>query len=44
MSGWICQGFSTPEVLSTGNASRCRHGGTEILAVLAIAAGTQTPA
>jgi hypothetical protein len=44
VSGWICQGFSTPEVLSTGDASRCRLGGTEILAVLAIAAGTQTPA
>jgi hypothetical protein len=37
VSGWTCQGFSTPEVLSTGNASRCRHGGTTILAVLAAA-------
>jgi hypothetical protein len=38
VSGWTCQGFSTPEVLSTGNASRCRHGGTTILAVLAVPA------
>jgi len=36
VSGWTCQGFSTPEVLSTGNASRCRQGGTTILAVLAV--------
>jgi hypothetical protein len=34
VSGWTCQGHSTPEVLSTGNASRCRHGGTSIMAVL----------
>lgn len=32
--GWICQGFSTPEVLRTGNASRCTRDGAEILAVL----------
>ena len=49
VSGWICQGFSAPEVLSTGNTSRCRHGGTTILAVLAVPspagpAATRTPA
>jgi hypothetical protein len=46
VSGWTCQGYATPEVLSTGNASRCRHGGTTILAVLAVPspAATGTPA
>ena len=34
ISGWTCQGFSTPEVLKTGNASRCARKGTEILEVL----------
>ena len=42
VSGWTCQGYSTPEVLSTGNASRCRNGGTEILAVLAVPSATDT--
>ena len=32
--GWTCQGFDTPTVLSTGNASKCVKGATEILAVL----------
>ena len=44
VSGWTCQGYSTPEVLSTGNASRCRNGGTEILAVLAVPPSTDTAA
>jgi hypothetical protein len=44
VSGWTCQGYSTPEVLSTGNASRCRNGGTEILAVLAVPSATDTAA
>jgi hypothetical protein len=32
--GWICQGFNTPRVLSTGEASACRKDSMEILAVL----------
>jgi hypothetical protein len=32
--GWTCQGFTTPEVLQTGNASKCVLGSSEILAVL----------
>ena len=32
--GWVCQGYSTPEVLRTGHASRCVRNGSEILAVL----------
>ncbi len=32
--GWTCQGFSTPVVLKTGQASKCVQGGNEILAIL----------
>lgn len=32
--GWTCQGFATPVVLKTGQASKCVQGGNEILAVL----------
>jgi hypothetical protein len=34
VSGWTCQGYNTPEVLSTGNASQCHTGSATILAVL----------
>ena len=34
VQGWVCQGFNTPEVLRTGNASRCTKDGSQILAVL----------
>jgi hypothetical protein len=34
VQGWTCQGFATPVVLKTGQASKCVHGGTEILAIL----------
>ena len=36
VSGWTCQGYSTPEVLSTGNASQCHTGSATILAVLPV--------
>jgi hypothetical protein len=32
--GWTCQGFATPVVLRTGQASKCVRGGNEILAIL----------
>lgn len=32
--GWVCQGFNTPDVLRTGDASACHKKGLEILAVL----------
>jgi hypothetical protein len=32
--GWTCQGFPTPVVLRTGNASKCVKGHAEILAIL----------
>ncbi len=34
VDGWTCEGFPTPEVLKTGNASKCVKDGTEILASL----------
>jgi len=34
ISGWTCQGYPTPKVLKTGDASKCAKKGTEILAVL----------
>jgi hypothetical protein len=34
VQGWTCQGFTTPVVLRTGEASKCVDGGTEILAIL----------
>lgn len=34
VDGWTCQGFPTPELLKTGDASKCAKSGTEILAVL----------
>ncbi len=40
VSGWTCQGYNTPEVLSTGNASQCHSGGTTILAVLPVSTPT----
>jgi len=44
VDGWTCQGYNTPEVLSTGNASQCHDGGTTILAVLAVPTATSTAA
>jgi hypothetical protein len=38
VDGWTCQGFPTPEVLKTGNASKCVKGRTEILATLSTSA------
>lgn len=34
--GWTCQGYPTPEVLSTGNASQCHTASAAILAVLPV--------
>jgi hypothetical protein len=34
VQGWVCQGFTTPVVLKTGQASKCVQGSSEILAVL----------
>jgi hypothetical protein len=40
VSGWTCQGYNTPEVLSTGNVSQCRTGSATILAVLPVSIPT----
>ena len=42
VDGWTCQGYPTPEVLRTGNASECHSGSSEILAVLNLAASPTT--
>jgi hypothetical protein len=34
VSGWKCQGFPTPELLKTGDVSKCGKDGVEILAIL----------
>ena len=34
VQGWVCQGFTTPVVLKTGQASKCVQGSDEILAIL----------
>ena len=44
VSGWTCQGYDTPEVLSTGNASQCHTGSAQILAVLPVSAPSGTAA
>jgi hypothetical protein len=44
VNGWTCQGYDTPEVLKTGNASQCHSGGNAILAVLAVPGPAKTAA
>jgi hypothetical protein len=34
VSGWTCQGFPTPQVLKTGDVSKCVKHGTEIIEIL----------
>ena len=43
--GWVCRGFTTPEVLATGQTSACQKGGTQIVAVLQMpaASGSASP-
>jgi hypothetical protein len=36
VSGWICQGYPTPEVMSTGTASQCHTASAAIVAVLPV--------
>jgi hypothetical protein len=36
VSGWTCQGYPTPEVLSTGNVSQCHTGSAAIIAALPV--------
>jgi hypothetical protein len=34
VNGWKCEGFPTPELLKTGDVSKCGKDGMEILAIL----------
>ncbi|MGP7998804.1 MAG: hypothetical protein ACLPKI_16020 [Streptosporangiaceae bacterium] len=34
VSGWVCTGFNTPEILRTGDTSKCTRSGAEIVEVL----------
>jgi hypothetical protein len=34
VSGWVCVGFDTPQILRTGDTSKCSKDGAEIAAVL----------
>jgi hypothetical protein len=36
VSGWMCQGYPTPEVLSTGDVSQCHTSSAAIVAVLPV--------
>jgi len=38
VDGWVCQGYATPEVLRTGDASECHTAKAEVVAVLALSA------
>jgi len=44
LNGWTCQGFNTPQVLSTGDASQCHTANAEILAVLQLPSPGSTAA
>ena len=44
IKGWVCKGFDTPQILRTGDASKCSKGPAEILAVLAMPKGSASPA
>jgi hypothetical protein len=43
IKGWVCEGFDTPQILRTGDASKCSQGPSEILAVLAMTSGSASP-
>jgi hypothetical protein len=43
IKGWVCQGFNTPQILRTGDASKCSLGESKILAVLAMTPGSASP-
>ena len=44
VKGWVCTGYDTPQILRTGDASKCSKGPAEILAVLAMPKGSASPA
>ena len=44
VNGWTCQGYLTPQILATGDASECHSGNTEIVAELPVPTATATAA
>ena len=36
VNGWTCQGYLTPQILATGDASECHSGNKKIVAVLPV--------
>ena len=42
VNGWMCQGYPTPQVMSTGNASQCHTSSAAIVAVLPVPTPTST--
>jgi hypothetical protein len=42
VNGWTCQGYPTPEVLSTGDASQCHTASAAIVAVLPVSVPSAT--
>jgi hypothetical protein len=40
--GWVCVGFDTPEILRTGDTSKCTKDGAEIVTVLPSPAASPT--
>ena len=42
VDGWTCQGYPTPEVLRTGDASECHTATAEVVAVLAASSSSGT--
>jgi len=43
VQGWVCTGFDTPEILRTGDASRCAQGSAEVIAVLPSPSSSASP-
>lgn len=43
IKGWVCEGFDTPEILRTGDTSKCSKGPSVILAVLEMPSGSASP-
>lgn len=43
IKGWVCEGYNTPEILRTGDTSKCSKGPSEILSVLKMPSGSASP-
>lgn len=44
VQGWVCSGFDTPQILRTGDTSKCTRGTAEVVAVLPSPGGSASPA